>query len=126
MLGITWSKFAVPIGTGTSCERARRALMTAADVVEILEWLSGGDVEVWLDGGWGVDALVGEEDAHTRIWTSIVLDDHASQLRDPLSKHGFEHARGPDWNFVLRDDRGREVDVHPVRVDEEGNGHFHG
>ena len=73
---------------------------------------------------WGVDALVGEETrAHTDC-TLIVLDDHASQLRDSLSKHGFEHARGPDWNFVLRDDRGREVDVHPVRVDEEGNGHF--
>ena len=37
------------------------AVMTAGDVVEILGWLGGGDVEVWLEGGWGVDALVGEQ-----------------------------------------------------------------
>jgi len=35
--------------------------MTRQDVVEILGWLDGGDVAVWLDGGWGVDALVGEQ-----------------------------------------------------------------
>jgi lincosamide nucleotidyltransferase A/C/D/E len=31
--------------------------MTKADVVEVLEWLDEGEVAVWLDGGWGVDAL---------------------------------------------------------------------
>ena len=100
------------------------AVMTAGDVVEILGWLGGGDVEVWLDGGWGVDALVGEQTRAHEDLDLIVLDDHALKLRGLLSRHGFEHARGPDWNFVLRDHRGREVDGHPVRFDEDGNGHF--
>ena len=30
------------------------AVMTAGDVVEILGWLGGGDIEVWLDGGWAL------------------------------------------------------------------------
>ena len=34
--------------------------MTAADVVEVLEWLEAVGVRAWVDGGWGVDALVGE------------------------------------------------------------------
>jgi lincosamide nucleotidyltransferase A/C/D/E len=98
--------------------------MTAADVVEILDWLSAGGVELWLDGGWGVDALVGEQTRRHKDLDLIVFGDHAVRLRERLSRHGFEHARGPEWNFVLKDHRGREVDVHPVRFDEEGYGHL--
>ena len=72
----------------------------------------------------GVDALVGEQTRAHDDLDLIVLDDHALNLRGLLSRHGFEHARGPEWNFVLSDRRGREVDVHPVRFDEDGNGHF--
>jgi lincosamide nucleotidyltransferase A/C/D/E len=38
-----------------------RMTIEAADVVEILGWLGAVSVDVWLDGGWGVDALVGEQ-----------------------------------------------------------------
>jgi lincosamide nucleotidyltransferase A/C/D/E len=48
-----------------------RMTMTAADVVEILGWLGAASVDVWLlDGGWGVDALVGEQTRNTRTWIS--------------------------------------------------------
>lgn len=44
-------------------------------------------------------------------------------MRSALTGHGFELVEGvPDSNFVLRDGRGREIDVHPVRFDDEGNG----
>ena len=36
--------------------------MTAADVLEIVDLLEGVGVESWVDGGWGVDALLGELD----------------------------------------------------------------
>jgi lincosamide nucleotidyltransferase A/C/D/E len=35
--------------------------MTSEDVVELLQRLEQHDVVVWLDGGWGVDALLGEQ-----------------------------------------------------------------
>jgi hypothetical protein len=28
----------------------------------------------------------------------------------------------PAWNFVLDDHQGHEIDVHPVRFDDEGDG----
>jgi hypothetical protein len=34
--------------------------MTSAAVVELLSALEGAGVEAWLDGGWGVDALLGD------------------------------------------------------------------
>ncbi len=39
-------------------------MVTCFDVCEILEMLSEASVKVFLDGGWGVDALIGRE---TRI-----------------------------------------------------------
>jgi len=35
--------------------------MTANEVLEVLGWLDMVGIEVWVDGGWGVDALLGEE-----------------------------------------------------------------
>ncbi len=34
-------------------------MMGISDVLEIVERLGGAGVRVWLDGGWGVDALIG-------------------------------------------------------------------
>jgi lincosamide nucleotidyltransferase A/C/D/E len=51
-----------------------RMTMTAADVVEILGWLGTASVDVWLDGGWGVDALVGEQTREHNDLDLIVRD----------------------------------------------------
>ena len=42
----------------------RNFMVTYFDACEILEMLSEASVKVFLDGGWGVDALIGRE---TRI-----------------------------------------------------------
>jgi hypothetical protein len=34
-------------------------MMTATDVLEVLGRLEAAGLAVWVDGGWGVDALVG-------------------------------------------------------------------
>ncbi len=36
-------------------------MMQAQDVLEIVHRLEGAGVVVWLDGGWGVDALLGRQ-----------------------------------------------------------------
>jgi lincosamide nucleotidyltransferase A/C/D/E len=99
--------------------------MTEADVVEVLEWLDGGGVGVWVDGGWGVDALLGEQTREHEDLDLIVRDDHVARMRDVLQEHGFRPSLGVQGGgFVLRDERGREVDVHPVRFDDGGKGHL--
>jgi len=35
--------------------------MTASDVIEIVQLLNRNHIDVRLDGGWGVDALLGEQ-----------------------------------------------------------------
>jgi lincosamide nucleotidyltransferase A/C/D/E len=98
--------------------------MTKADVVEVLDWLGEGEVPVWLDGGWGVDALIGEQTREHNDLDVIVQDDHVSRLFDVLHEHGFRPSPGVQGGVVLRDERGRVVDVHPVRFDDRANGHL--
>jgi hypothetical protein len=46
--------------------------LTASDVIEVLSALDPHGVNVWIDSGWGVDALLGEQ---ARDRTEQVLGD---------------------------------------------------
>lgn len=35
--------------------------MKSEDVLQIVTWLEQAEIPVWLDGGWGVDTLVGQQ-----------------------------------------------------------------
>jgi lincosamide nucleotidyltransferase A/C/D/E len=98
-------------------------MMTADDVALILDRLDAAGVAAWLDGGWAVDAVLGEVTRpHTDLDLIVDLDDVAT-MQAVLAADGFELVHGePHSNFVLRDGAGREVDVHPVRFDGRGDG----
>jgi lincosamide nucleotidyltransferase A/C/D/E len=100
-------------------------MVTATDVAEILEWLRTAGVEVWLDGGWGVDALVGEQTREHDDLDLIVRDAHEARMREVLADRGFAQVQGGvPQSFVLADAEGREIDVHPVSFDDRGGGHL--
>jgi lincosamide nucleotidyltransferase A/C/D/E len=84
-----------------------RMTMTAADVVEILGWLRAASADVWLDGGWGVDALVGEQTREHQELDLIVRDAHEPRMREVLATHGFRQVGGVPQFFVLADEQGR-------------------
>ncbi len=98
-------------------------MMTGDEVATILERLDGARIDAWLDGGWAVDALLGEQ---TRVHDDldlIVRVTDVPEMRAALADDGFELDRGETHsNFVLRDAAGREIDVHPVTFDAQGNG----
>jgi lincosamide nucleotidyltransferase A/C/D/E len=99
--------------------------MTSLDVIELCTTLRKLGVEIWIDGGWGVDALLGEQTrSHSDLDIAIEERD-VPMLRQFLQTRGYkdikvEEARA--WNFVLGDDDGREVDVHVIVFDDRGNG----
>jgi lincosamide nucleotidyltransferase A/C/D/E len=99
---------------------------TVRDVSEVLACLENVGVRCWLDGGWGVDALVG---AQTRVHDDLdlVVDaDDVTRVSAALAEIGFHHATeiepGLPARFVLLDGRGRQVDLHRVVFDSEQNG----
>ena len=106
-----------------SAEIAKKPEMTADDVVDIIKLLERNGIEVYVDGGWGVDALLGEQTrAHADL--DIALPHRfVPLLRELLETRGYKDMPRDDTrdcNFVLGDDKGHLVDVHSYSFDENG------
>ncbi len=101
--------------------------MTSVDVVDLYRTMSAIGVEVWIDGGWGVDALLGEQTRSHKDLDIAVEERHVPLFREVLSARGYREVRLEDarpWNFVLGDPNGREIDVHVIVLDDNGNGGY--
>jgi lincosamide nucleotidyltransferase A/C/D/E len=97
--------------------------MTAAELLRILELLQREGIEVWLDGGWGVDALVGERTRAHKDVDLIPRVEDVPRFVSVLARMGFELRRGAlPHAFLLVNPEGRIVDVHAVSFDSEGRG----
>jgi len=98
--------------------------MTARDVVAVLQLFDAHRIEVWIDGGWGVDALLGEQTRSHRDLDIALEHRDVPKLRAILEARGCRDVPRPDTrecNFVLGDDRGHEVDVHSYTFDADGH-----
>ncbi|MGB8644839.1 MAG: aminoglycoside nucleotidyltransferase [Anaerolineae bacterium] len=99
--------------------------MHIVDVIQLYTELENSGIAVWLDGGWGVDTLLGEQTRpHTDV-DIVIQHKDVPELRELLEAQGYRDVPREDtspWNFVLGDQAGRLVDVHAVTLDAEGNG----
>ena len=93
--------------------------MAASDVVELLDLLEAHGIDVWLNGGWGIDALLCHETReHDDLDITISATDRQSYA-DLMAELGFALFRvDNDFNWVLVDDYERLVDVHLVDFSE--------
>jgi lincosamide nucleotidyltransferase A/C/D/E len=96
-------------------------MMDARSVLSVVATLRHAGVRVWLDGGWGVDTLVGEQTReHDDLDCVIALTD-ARIARDALAALGFSVALDElPTRFVVRDRADRRVDFHTVTFDATG------
>jgi len=99
--------------------------MTAADVTSLYTELENLNIKIWVDGGWSVDALLGEQTRPHNDLDIAIQQKDVSRLRQLLDEKSYRemklHEARP-WNFVLGDDSGREIDIHVIVIDEHGNG----
>jgi lincosamide nucleotidyltransferase A/C/D/E len=97
--------------------------MMPADVLEIFDLLASRGIEAWLDGGWGVDALLEEQ---TRDHDDLDLVAALPRMPDAiivLASAGFRVTEDErPTRLVLRDDLGRQIDIHTVVFDAQGGG----
>jgi lincosamide nucleotidyltransferase A/C/D/E len=94
--------------------------MTEKDALKLVQLFEQNQIEVTLDGGWGVDALLGEQTrAHADLDIVIPYKD-VTLLRTLLEAQGYTDVPrldSRDCNFVLGDEQGRLVDVHTYTLD---------
>lgn len=98
--------------------------MTGDDVVEIIQLFDRNQIDFYVDGGWGVDALLGEQTrTHADLDIAIQHQDVA-RVRALLEARGYRDVPRDDTrdcNFVLGDDLGHHIDIHTYTFDTAGN-----
>jgi lincosamide nucleotidyltransferase A/C/D/E len=97
--------------------------VTADEALAVVITLSRVGVDVWVDGGWGVDALVGRQTRSHSDLDLVVPQDSVVTVQSILEEQGFEVAR--DWlptAIAFRHPDGREVDLHPIEPTPDGGG----
>ncbi|MGC5018811.1 nucleotidyltransferase domain-containing protein [Micromonospora sp. DT47] len=105
-----------------------RYVMAAEDVTTLLDGLNEHQVEACVGGGWGVDALLGEqtrEHSDLDLWLPAA---HLERLFLAFAARGLDriHPWPGDrpWNFVLHDGVRLRVDLHLYEVLPDGSIHY--
>jgi lincosamide nucleotidyltransferase A/C/D/E len=101
-------------------------VMDQAAVLAVLNGLRAREVTTWVDGGWGIDALVGEQTREHEDLDLVVAQAALGPARAALGALGYRHdpsvRPGLPARVVLLDTDRRHVDLHPVVFDGRGNG----
>jgi lincosamide nucleotidyltransferase A/C/D/E len=94
--------------------------MTAQAAIELIQFFEHNQIVVVLDGGWGVDALLGRQSRPHSDLDIVIAYPDAVPLRALLESRGYVDVPRPDTrpvNFVMGDDQGHWVDIHTYSLD---------
>jgi lincosamide nucleotidyltransferase A/C/D/E len=109
-------------------------VVSAQDAVRIIKQLSAARIQVWVCGGWGIDALLGRETRPHKDLDILVLLDDIVRAREMFERDGYSlkelwsenlrtaDSRGveTDTGFVLEDAAGRQIDLHAISLLPDG------
>jgi lincosamide nucleotidyltransferase A/C/D/E len=97
----------------------------ANEVLRVLALLRHAGCEVWIAGGWGIDALVGKITREHRDLDLVHRVEQEPLLIRTLEAAGFgelpDALPGRPVRFVMADPGGHELDLHPLRFDSDGS-----
>jgi lincosamide nucleotidyltransferase A/C/D/E len=98
--------------------------MTSNDVIGFVKLINENGIDVYIDGGWGVDALLGKQTrTHSDLDIAVQHKD-VPQIRALLEARNYKDIPRDDTrdcNFVLGDDKGHLIDFHSYTFDSSGN-----
>lgn len=96
--------------------------MEGEEVLRIYNLLQNSGTEIIIDGGWSVDALLGKKTREHKDLDIALEWKDVPALRKILSRLGYKQVEEySKWNFVLRDNKNHEIDVHAFIYDKEEN-----
>jgi lincosamide nucleotidyltransferase A/C/D/E len=96
--------------------------MEAEEVIALYTLFEKNGITVWIDGGWGVDALLGEQTRQHKDLDIAIQSKDVVKLQRILHDKGYKKFREDSiWNIVFRDEKGCEIDYHAFVVDENGD-----
>ncbi|WP_022908842.1 nucleotidyltransferase domain-containing protein [Aestuariimicrobium kwangyangense] len=116
--------------TGSDEVTERSQGISAEEVAAIVDHLESSGVTYQVNGGWGVDALVGRQTReHSDV--DVFVDGLAfEQVADWLLARGYVEEQDfmpvATWFVQVTEDRINRVDLHPMVLDDDGNGYQSG
>ena len=100
--------------------------MDARSVMEIIDALEAADVPVRVNGGWGVDSLIGEQTRPHDDLDVFIPSAYVEASQQALRPLGFELMTDElPQGYVVRDAADRRVDFHPLTMQSDGSGVQH-
>lgn len=99
----------------------KKETVTTDDLFQVLDLLDHMNMSYWLDGGWGVDVLAGQQ---TRSHRDVDINfdaQYTDQLLSVLKDVGYEIVT--DWSPVrieLYHPQLSYIDIHPFTLGENG------
>lgn len=94
--------------------------MTETDVVRVVDLLADAGVQIWVDGGWGVDALLHKQTRSHNDLDIVLRHNDVERFMGVMTAAGYDGYRldpgGGPMNFIVFDHEHKEVDVHLVEL----------
>src|SRR5204863_131536 len=88
--------------------------MDVQEVVTLLQLFEQHNITVCIDGGWGVDALLGKQTRPHEDLDIALQHKDVPKLRTLLAMRGYKNIPRDDTrdcNFVLGDEKGHRIDI---------------
>jgi len=98
--------------------------VVAEDVIDLLDRLAAAGLTAWVDGGWGVDALLRAQTREHGDLDLVVLAPQLGEVRRVLGAAGYHRVVRDEMPtaLTLADVHDREVDLHLVAPSGRGGG----
>lgn len=94
--------------------------MNKKDVVGLYTNLENLGIKIWIDGGWSVDALLGEQTREHQDLDIAINQKDTVSLFNFLKKEGYkETRRDSEYNLVFKDNLSHEIDIHVFILNEK-------
>ena len=95
----------------------------ADSVLRVFRLLEGRGIPVWIDGGWGIDALLKRETREHLDLDLIIPGERLDFAESVLGELGFSRCTLTQMptRLVLRNAEQLQVDIHPVTLKPDGS-----
>jgi len=104
-------------------------MVSKADALEIITYAEDNGIDVWLDGGWGVDALLETETRQHNDVDLFVEKINGEKFISVIKEKGFsevKEAYTTTSHTVWKDTKDRIIDLHIFEFNDQGNLIFEG
>jgi lincosamide nucleotidyltransferase A/C/D/E len=98
-------------------------IMSAKSLLEVIRLFEQNHIEVIIDGGWAVDALLAVQTRPHEDLDIAMPHEYVPLARQLLEARGYTDVPRTDTrdcNFVMGDDQGHLVDFHTYTFDDQG------